>query len=211
MRIILLGAPGSGKGTQAEYISEKLSIPSVSTGAILREAVQNKTSIGIKAKEYMDSGSLVPDDIILGIVGEKINSDECKNGVIFDGFPRNVAQAEAFESICEMDCVLLFDVPDEVIKRRLTGRRACSDCGKTYHIDSNPPRTENICDACGGKLIQRSDDSEQTIAARLKVYHEETEPLIEFYKTRGKVKVIPGDLDVAQTAAAVADTLGYKI
>lgn len=211
MKLILLGAPGSGKGTQAEYISEKLNIPSVSTGAILREAVANKTAIGLKAKEYMDAGGLVPDDVILGIIDERLRQPDCENGFIFDGFPRNIPQAEALEKIAEIDCALLFNVPDEAIESRMTGRRACGSCGKTYHIANNPPVAEGKCDSCGGELVQRADDTVETVRARLKVYHNETEPLIDFYKGRGKLKVVEGALGLQETREKVAELLGYEL
>jgi adenylate kinase len=211
MKLILLGAPGSGKGTQAEYISEKLSIPSVSTGAILRESVKNGTATGLKAKEYMDAGKLVPDEIILGIIEEKLKEDECKNGFIFDGFPRNIPQAEALEKITDVDCVLLFDVPDEAIESRMSGRRACKSCGKTFHITNNPSKTEGICDSCGGELVQRDDDASETVRKRLKIYHGETEPLIAFYRDRGKLHRISGAIGLDETREKVSEALGYNL
>ena len=208
MKLILLGAPGSGKGTQAAYICEKLSIPSISTGAILREAVKNGTPTGLKAKEYMESGKLVPDEVILGIMKDRLAEPDCANGYILDGFPRTIPQAEALETIASIDCALDINVPDSEIEQRMTGRRVCKDCGKTFHVVSNPPKEEGKCDDCGGELIQRADDNPETVKARLTIYHNETEPLEKFYEGRGKLRVVNGVGSVEDIRASVFETLG---
>ncbi len=208
MKLILLGAPGSGKGTQAAFICEKLSIPSISTGAILREAIKNGTQTGLKAKEYMDAGKLVPDDIILGIMEDRLAEPDCANGYILDGFPRTIPQAEALEKIASIDCALSIEVSDSEIEQRMTGRRVCKDCGKTFHITGNPPKKEGICDDCGGELIQRDDDNPETVRARLTVYHNETEPLKSFYEGRGKLRRVNGVGSVEDIRDSVFETLG---
>lgn len=194
MKLILLGAPGAGKGTQAEIIAAKLRIPTISTGNILREAIRNETQTGLEAKRYMDGGMLVPDDVILGIVAERVAREDCKNGFILDGVPRTIAQAQALEDkgVC-MDCVLSIEIDDAVIERRMTGRRVCASCGASYHVTAHPPRTEGVCDACGGELIIRKDDAPDTVRQRLKVFHEQTEALKGFYEKLGKLKLINGD------------------
>ncbi|MDY2720093.1 MAG: adenylate kinase [Candidatus Faecousia sp.] len=194
MKLILLGAPGAGKGTQAEIIAAKLRIPTISTGNILREAIRNETQTGLEAKRYMDGGMLVPDDVILGIVAERVAREDCKNGFILDGVPRTIAQAQALEDkgVC-MDCVLSIEIDDAVIERRMTGRRVCASCGASYHVNAHPPGTEGVCDACGGELIIRKDDAPDTVRQRLKVFHEQTEALKGFYEKLGKLKLINGD------------------
>ena len=194
MKLILLGAPGAGKGTQAEIIAAKLRIPTISTGNIPREAIRNETQTGLEAKRYMDGGMLVPDDVILGIVAERVAREDCKNGFILDGVPRTIAQAQALEDkgVC-MDCVLSIEIDDAVIERRMTGRRVCASCGASYHVTAHPPRTEGVCDACGGELIIRKDDAPDTVRQRLKVFHEQTEALKGFYEKLGKLKLINGD------------------
>lgn len=194
MKLILLGAPGAGKGTQAEIIAAKLRIPTISTGNILREAIRNETQTGLEAKRYMEGGMLVPDDVILGIVAERVAREDCKNGFILDGVPRTIAQAQALEDkgVC-MDCVLSIEIDDAVIERRMTGRRVCASCGASYHVTAHPPRTEGVCDACGGELIIRKDDAPDTVRQRLKVFHEQTEALKGFYEKLGKLKLINGD------------------
>lgn len=200
MRIVLLGAPGSGKGTQAKILQSLLGWTQISTGDLLRAAVKAKTPLGVKAKAAMDAGELVSDDIVLGLMGEKMA--ELKGGCILDGFPRNLAQAEALEVMLDdlgkpLDQAVLLDIDFEVLLKRLTGRRTCKDCGQMYNIYFTPTKVEGVCDNCGGELMQRADDNEETIAHRLNVYREQTEPLIEFYKSRGKLTSINalGDLE----------------
>ena len=194
MKLILLGAPGAGKGTQAEIIAAKLRIPTISTGNILREAIRNETQTGLEAKRYMDGGMLVPDDVILGIVAERVAREDCKNGFILAGVSRTTDQAQALEDkgVC-MACVLSIEIDDAVIERRMTGRRVCASCGASYHVTAHPPRTEGVCDACGGELIIRKDDAPDTVRQRLKVFHEQTEALKGFYEKLGKLKLINGD------------------
>ena len=191
MNLILLGAPGAGKGTQAEVLSNKLSIPTISTGNILRAAIKEGTPTGLKAKEYMDAGKLVPDEVIIGIIKDRLQADDCKNGYILDGVPRTIAQAEAMEKAeIHFDAVVSIEVPEEEIMKRMTGRRVCEGCGSSYHVVVLPPKQEGVCDACGGKLVQRKDDTPETVKARLEVYHKETEPLIGFYTERGLLKSV---------------------
>ena len=187
MKLILLGPPGAGKGTQAKMLTERFSIPQISTGDILRAAVKEGTPMGLKAKEYMDAGGLVPDEVVVGIVRDRLLAADCDNGFILDGFPRTVAQADALQaSLAEMDKaldrVISLEVDAEALVERLTGRRTCKECGRGYHIKFDPPREENICDACGGRLIQRDDDQEETIRKRLQVYADQTSPLISYYR-----------------------------
>jgi len=199
MRVMLLGAPGAGKGTQAEFICKKYNVPSVSTGAMLRDAVKKGTETGLKAKAYMEAGKLVPDEIVIGIVADYLNQPSCSNGFVLDGFPRTVAQAEALDRLgIELDKVIYIKVDDEEIIKRLSGRRVCANCGATYHIEFNPPKKEGVCDNCGGELTLRKDDEEATIRNRLKVYYNETAPLEEYYREKGKLRVINGNnkLDV---------------
>lgn len=199
MKIVLLGAPGSGKGTQAARITAEFGIPAISTGDMLRENMRKGTELGLKAKAFMDGGNLVPDDIILEMVGERLKQPDCANGFLFDGFPRTIPQAEALEKVAALDCALLLDVPDKFIEERMTGRRVCPKCGRTYHVTNIPPKVAGICDDCGTELVQRDDDSPETVRARLRVYHDQTEPLVDFYKGRGILKVVDGrqELDVA--------------
>lgn len=199
MKIVLLGAPGSGKGTQAARITAEFGIPAISTGDMLRENMRKGTELGLKAKAFMDGGNLVPDDIILEMVGERLKQPDCANGFLFDGFPRTILQAEALEKVAALDCALLLDVPDKFIEERMTGRRVCPKCGRTYHVTNIPPKVAGICDDCGTELVQRDDDSPETVRARLRVYHDQTEPLVDFYKGRGILKVVDGrqELDVA--------------
>lgn len=201
MNLILLGAPGAGKGTQAEVISEALNIPQISTGNILREAVKNSTEYGLKAKAAMESGSLVSDDVVIGILKDRIAEDDCKNGYILDGFPRTVPQAEALENMgVNIDKVIEIDVPDETIQQRLSGRRVCEDCGASYHVEFKPSKVEGVCDKCGGKTVQRKDDHPDTVIERLKVYHQQTAPLKDFYANRGKLKTVKGQSEVSETS-----------
>lgn len=194
MNIILLGAPGAGKGTQAAIISEKLNIPTISTGNIIRDALKSGSDIGKKAKEYVDKGQLVPDEVVIGIVKDRISKSDCKDGFILDGFPRTIAQAEALEKMnVRVDKVLDIEVEDELIYSRMTGRRVCGKCGATYNINTDcKPKTEGVCDKCGDNLVQRKDDNPDTVKERLKVYYSQTEPLKEFYKNQGKLFEIDG-------------------
>jgi len=208
MKMIMLGAPGAGKGTQAEIISKKLGIPTISTGNMLREAMRNGTPVGLAAKELIEQGKLVSDDIIIGIVSERLSADDCKNGYILDGVPRTMAQAEALEAAgIIFDAVVSIEIDDAAIEERMTGRRTCSKCSTTYHVVANPPKTEGVCDNCGGELIIRADDAPETVRARLKVYHEETEPLKGFYKERGKLKEVCGTDGVEAITAAILAAL----
>lgn len=208
MNLILLGAPGAGKGTQAEVISDKLGLPQISTGNILREAVKNGTECGLKAKSFMESGALVPDEVVIGILKDRIAEADCKNGFILDGFPRTVPQAEALEKLgVNIDKVISIDVPDEVIKARVTGRRVCEKCGASYHIEFKPTKTDGICDKCGGNAVQRKDDAPDTVIERLKTYHVQTAPLADFYDKRGKLTRINGQNDVKDTSALVLKAL----
>lgn len=208
MNIIFLGAPGAGKGTQAEVVSDTLNIPSISTGNILKAAVKNGTKIGLEAKSYMDKGALVPDEVVIGIIKERLDEDDCKNGFILDGFPRTVAQAEALDKMgVKIDKVIEIVVPDEMIKQRLSGRRACVGCGATYHIDSKPTKVEGICDRCGAETVQRDDDKPETIENRLKVYYEQTAPLKGYYEAQGKLVSVEGQNDVAETTALTLKAL----
>lgn len=209
MNLILLGAPGAGKGTQAEVISEALNIPQISTGNILREAVKNGTEYGLKAKAAMDSGSLVSDDIVIGILKDRIAEDDCKNGYILDGFPRNVPQAEALEKMgVKIDKVIEIFVPDETIQKRLSGRRVCEGCGASYHVDFKPSKEEGKCDKCSGNVVQRKDDHPDTVIERLKVYHDQTAPLKDFYAGRGILETVEGQEDVADTSKLTLKAVG---
>jgi len=201
MNLILLGAPGAGKGTQAEVIAEAKKIPQISTGNILREAVKNGTEYGLKAKAAMESGSLVSDDVVIGILKDRIAEDDCKNGFILDGFPRTVPQAEALEAMgVQIDKVIEIYVPDETIQNRLSGRRVCEDCGASYHTELKPTKVEGKCDKCGGNTVLRKDDHPDTVIERLKVYHDQTAPLKDFYANRGKLVTVEGQEDVADTS-----------
>ena len=200
MKIILLGAPGAGKGTQAEKISEALHIPQISTGNIIREALKSGSEVGLKAKSFIESGKLVPDEVVIDIIKERIAKDDCKDGFILDGFPRTIAQAEALDSMgVQIDRVLDINVADEVIASRLSGRRVCEACGSSYHLVSKKPAVEGVCDKCGGTLIQRKDDHPDTVADRLKVYHEQTEPLKAYDEKKGLLRVVDGQDTVADT------------
>lgn len=208
MKLILLGAPGAGKGTQAEIVCDKLQIPAISTGNIIRAAVKEGTGMGVKAKSYIDSGALVPDDVIIGIIKERLAQPDCANGFILDGVPRTVAQAEALEQMgVEIDKVVDIDVSDEAILQRLSGRRVCSTCGASYHTVFKPSHKPDLCDRCGGALIVRKDDEPATVRERLKVYHDLTEPLIDFYRQRGKLVVVKGQSDIGETTALLLKAL----
>ena len=209
MNLILLGAPGAGKGTQAELLVKKLSIPAISTGNMLREAMANGTELGMKAKKYMDEGALVPDELILSIVADRVAQPDCKNGFILDGFPRTIPQAEALEeSGVVIDRAVEIAVSDEAILARLSGRRVCIKCGAPYHIVSCPPPADNICPKCGGEIITRKDDLPETIKSRLEVYHSQTEPIKGFYEERGKLSVVPGEGGIENTSRAILEALG---
>jgi len=209
MKLIFLGAPGAGKGTQAEIISRKLNIPTISTGNILRAAVKAGTPVGLQAKSYMDAGKLVPDDVIIGIIEERLAQPDCAIGFILDGVPRTIAQAEALEQAgIQFDGVLSLEIADEVIEARMTGRRTCHSCGATYHIVVNPPKQDGVCDMCGGELEQRKDDLPETVKHRLEVYHRETEPLKDFYQTRGVLKIVPDMGGIEATSEKILELLG---
>ena len=209
MKLILLGAPGAGKGTQAEILCKELNIPTISTGNILRAAIKNGTPTGLKAKSFMDAGQLVPDDVIIGIITERLAEGDCKNGYILDGVPRTIAQAEALEEAGVLfDAVISLEVSDEAIVKRMDGRRVCTHCGTPFHVETKPPKAEGVCDGCGGALIERDDDKPETVRARLTVYHEETEPLKHFYEKRGKLRTVPGDLGtIEETTKAIERAL----
>lgn len=209
MKLILLGAPGAGKGTQAEIISKKLGIPTISTGNILREAIKNGTEIGLKAKSFMDNGMLVPDDVIIGIVKERVGRDDCKNGFILDGVPRTIPQAEALEQQgVHFDRVVSIEIEDSVIEARMTGRRVCGTCGASFHIAANPPKVEGVCDLCGSVLVVRKDDTPETVRNRLKVFHEQTEPLKDFYEKLGVLKLVDGNQPIENTTRDILAVLG---
>lgn len=208
MKLIFLGAPGAGKGTQAEVVSEKLAIPAISTGNIIRAALKEQTEMGIKAKEFIEKGQLVPDDVVIGIIKERLAQDDCKNGFILDGFPRTVPQAEALDEMgVDIDKVIDIEVPDEKIAARMSGRRVCSSCGASYHLLYKKPEKEGVCNVCGGELIQRADDKPETVLDRLDVYHKQTEPLIDFYRAKGKLRVVEGQEEVADTSALTLKAL----
>ena len=209
MNLILLGAPGAGKGTQAEKVCDLLKIPAISTGNILREAVKNGTEMGQKAKSYMDAGNLVPDDVIIGIVKERLAQSDCENGFVLDGVPRTVAQAEALdEAGVRIDRVVNIQVEDDAIVRRMSGRRVCGDCGASYHTDYKPSKIDGVCDKCGGKLVIRKDDQESIVKDRLQVYHDLTEPLIAYYEKKGVLKTVIGQERVEDTSELVRRALG---
>ena len=209
MKMILLGAPGAGKGTQAERLCKVLDIPTISTGNILRAAVKNGTPTGLKAKAFMDAGKLVPDEVIIGIITERLAEDDCKNGYILDGVPRTIAQAVAMEKAgINFDAVVSIEVADQVIMERMSGRRVCESCGASYHLVAVPPKVAGVCDSCGGKLVQRKDDAPETVKDRLAVYHKETEPLKDFYAQRGLLKSVENQPSVEATTAAILKALG---
>lgn len=211
MRLILLGAPGAGKGTQADFITEKLGIPVVSTGNLLRSAIAHGTELGKKAASYMDNGSLVPDELVLDLVRERISQPDCRKGMVFDGFPRTLAQAEALDKVMEVDMVLFLKVEDEVIVQRMSGRRTCPECQTTYHVVSHPPRAEGICDKCGAALGIRKDDRPEVVRQRLAVYHKQTEPIVKYYQQKGLLRVIDSEETVEGTSALVAQALGVGV
>lgn len=209
MRLILLGAPGAGKGTQAEILSKRLGIPTISTGNILREAIRNRTETGLKAKAFMDQGNLVPDEVIIGIVRDRLAEPDCANGYILDGMPRTIPQAEALVNAgIEIDCVISIEIDDAVIEQRMTGRRVCGSCGASFHIAANPPKVDGICDLCGAPLTVRKDDAPETVKNRLKVFHAETEPLKDFYKKLGNLKLVEGNQPIEHATRDILAALG---
>ena len=208
MKLIFLGAPGAGKGTQAEAVCAHLNIPAISTGNMIREALKSGTEMGLKAKSYMDSGALVPDEVVIGIVKDRIAQPDCANGFVLDGFPRTIPQAEALDNMgVKIDRVIALEVSDDKIVKRMSGRRVCESCGASYHLLYNPPKVEGKCDKCGGTLVQRKDDLPETVKARLKVYHEQTEPLKDYYKRQGKLYTVNGQEDVAETTKLTLQTI----
>ena len=208
MKLILLGAPGAGKGTQAEILCDRLNIPTISTGNMIREAMKSGTEMGLKAKEYAENGKLVPDEVVIGIVDERLRMEDCQNGFILDGFPRTIPQAEALDRMgIIIDRVVDINVPDEVITRRVSGRRACLDCGSTYHIETKKPQVEGICDRCGSTLVQRKDDLPETVLERLHVYHAQTEPLRDYYAAAGKLLVVDGQQGIQEIAEQTLELL----
>ena len=208
MRLILLGAPGAGKGTQAEILSKILNIPTISTGNILRAAMKNGTPVGIKAKEYVEAGKLVPDDVIIGIIQERLAEEDCVNGYILDGVPRTIPQAEAMESMgIVIDKALSIEVEDDVIVERMSGRRTCKNCSATFHVVNNPPKVDGVCDFCGGELGIRKDDAPETVKARLTTYHRDTEPLKAFYAERGKLVTVDNQPSIEGTTEVIRKAL----
>lgn len=213
MRLILLGAPGAGKGTQAINLSEWLDVPHISTGDIFRHNIRSGTPLGKLAKEYIDKGALVPDEVTIGIVKDRLQQDDCRKGFILDGFPRTIPQAESLEKVlaemrAALDYVVDISVPDHEIVKRLSGRRVCPECGMSYHLHYGPPKAEGVCDGCGASLVQREDDREETVQKRLKTYHDQTEPLIGYYKKKGKLLVVEGKDKIEDTTAEMFKVLG---
>lgn len=213
MKIIMLGAPGAGKGTQAKMIAEKYDLPHISTGDIFRSNIKNGTELGMEAKKYMDQGLLVPDELTVKILLDRVAKDDCKNGYVLDGFPRNIPQAEVLDKALtelgdKIDYAIDVEVPDENIVKRMGGRRACLNCGATYHIEHIPPKKEGICDTCGKELVLRDDDRPETVKNRLDVYHKQTQPLIDFYNEKGVLKTVDGTADMKDVFAAIVNILG---
>ena len=213
MKIIMLGAPGAGKGTQAKMIADKYGVPHISTGDIFRANIKNGTELGMEAKKYMDQGLLVPDELTVRILLDRVAQDDCKNGYVLDGFPRTIPQAEVLDSELtklgdHIDYAINVDVPDENIVKRMSGRRACLTCGATYHIEHVPPKKEGICDVCGSELVLRDDDKPETVKNRLDVYHEQTQPLIDFYTEKGVLKTVDGTVPMEEVFAAITAILG---
>ena len=211
MKLILLGAPGAGKGTQAERLCAILGIPTISTGNILRAAIKNETPVGLQAKHYIEAGQLVPDQVIIDIVTERLAAPDCEKGYILDGVPRTIAQAEALEKAgIVFDDVISIEISDEAIMQRMSGRRVCEHCGASFHLVAVPPKQEGVCDNCGGKLVQRKDDAPETVKTRLEVYHRETAPLIDFYKERGVLKRVETQPTVEENTKAMLRALGIE-
>ena len=212
MKLILLGAPGAGKGTQAEIISEKYNIPTISTGNIIRAALKNGTEMGLKAKSYIDAGELVPDNVVIGIIKERLSEADCKEGYILDGFPRTIPQAVALDDMgFVIDAALSIEVEDSEIVKRMSGRRVCEKCGASYHTEYKKPEVEGVCNLCGGNLVIRKDDEPETVKNRLNVYHEQTEPLKDFYKSCGKLIIVEGQDKVEDTTRLVLDALEKQV
>lgn len=208
MKLILLGAPGAGKGTQAEVICNKLNIPAISTGNIIREALSKGTEMGLKAKSFIDAGQLVPDEVVIGIIKDRLAKDDCANGFILDGFPRTIPQAEALDAMgIIIDKVVDIEVPDEKIVARMSGRRVCKACGASYHLEYKKPQVDGKCDACGAELVQRKDDHPDTVLDRLDVYHKQTEPLKDYYSKKGILRIVEGQEEVADTSALTLKAL----
>ena len=209
MKLIFLGAPGAGKGTQAEFVSAHLNIPTISTGNIIREALKSGSEMGLKAKSFIEAGQLVPDDVVIGIIRDRLAESDCENGFILDGFPRTIPQAEALDRMgVNIDKVVDIEVPDETIARRVSGRRVCLKCGATFHLDYKKPQVDGVCDKCGDTLVQRKDDAPETVIERLRVYHESTEPLVAYYREAGKLCVVEGQEEFADTTKLVFAALG---
>lgn len=209
MRLILLGAPGAGKGTQAEILSKILNVPTISTGNILRAAIKDGTPVGLKAEAFINAGKLVPDEVIIAIIKERLAQPDCSGGYILDGVPRTIPQAEAMEQMgIAIDCALSIEIADETIVHRMSGRRTCRDCSATFHVVSNPPKAEGVCDFCGGELNIRKDDAAETVRARLETYHRDTEPLKAFYEARGVLKTVENQPSIEATTAAIREKLG---
>ena len=212
MKIVMLGAPGAGKGTQAQMIADKFNIPHISTGDIFRANIKNGTELGKKAKEFMDKGQLVPDELTVQLLLDRVANDDCKNGYVLDGFPRTIPQADVLDSELtklgdKVDFAINVDVPDENIVRRMSGRRACLKCGATYHIEHIPPKKEGICDKCGSELVQREDDKPETVQNRLSVYHEQTQPLIDYYDKKNILKTVDGTKDMQEVFSNIVGIL----
>lgn len=213
MKIIMLGAPGAGKGTQALKIAEKYCIPHISTGDIFRANIKNETELGIKAKAYIDKGQLVPDELVIDLIINRVKESDCEKGYILDGFPRTIPQAEEFDKALdengeEINCVIDIEVPDEDIIRRMSGRRTCPECGATYHIEYNPTKIEDICDCCGKKIVLRDDDKPQTVKKRLAVYHEQTQPLRDYYEAGNKILKVDGTRSINEIFESIIEVLG---
>ncbi len=208
MKLIFLGAPGAGKGTQAEIIAEKLNIPTVSTGNIIREALKNGTEMGLKAKSFIEVGKLVPDEVVIGIIKDRLAAEDCKGGFILDGFPRTIPQAEALDKMgIIIDRVVDIEVPDEHVVNRMSGRRVCKGCGASYHIENKPPKADGVCDSCGEDLQIRKDDAPETVLDRLNVYHEQTEPLKDYYEKCGKLRIVEGTASIEQITSSILKVL----
>ena len=207
MNLIFLGAPGAGKGTHAAILSTDCGIPQISTGNIIREALKSGTEMGLKAKAYIEAGNLVPDEVVIGIIRERLTKDDCAKGVILDGFPRTIPQAEALDKMVRIDRVIDLEVPESLIMKRLSGRRVCSNCGASYNVDTKRSKKEGVCDVCGGTLIQRKDDAPETVKERLRVYHEQTEPLVGYYKKQGKLRTVHGSDDTDATQHDIMNAL----
>ncbi|MBU5433417.1 adenylate kinase [Intestinimonas sp. MSJ-38] len=211
MKLVILGAPGAGKGTQAGLLADRLGIPTISTGNLLRAAMQQGTELGKQVKEAMDAGKLVSDELIIQLVKERLGQEDCKNGYLLDGFPRTLAQAKALSGFAKIDGALSIEVSDSEIEHRMEGRRICSKCQATYHVEDNPPKVEGVCDKCGGQLVIRKDDTHDVVENRLHIYHEETEPVKEYYRQKGLLLAVRGQKKLANTTQLVFDALGISL